>query len=60
MLTVYELGLIVGAAVGGGTLTTVATRYIHRPEVSTLAMLLLADALAAVVAALVLVRTVLA
>ena len=42
MPTVYELALIVGAAVGGGTLASVATRYIHRPEVSTLALLLLA------------------
>ena len=35
MPTVYELALIVGTAVGGSTLASVATRYIHRPEVST-------------------------
>ena len=49
MPTVYELGLIVGAAVGGGAIGSVATRFIRRREVSTVVALILAAALAAVV-----------
>ncbi len=60
MPTLSELGLIVGAGVAGGALASVATRFICRPELSTVVALLLAATLAAVVTALVLFRTILA
>lgn len=60
MPTLQELGLIVGAAVAGGALASVATRFICRPELSTVLMLVLATTLAAVVTATVLFHTVFA
>ena len=52
---VYDLGLIVGAAVGGGALASIATRFIRHPY-HLVVMLLLADALAVVVTTIILFR----
>ena len=59
MPTPQELGLIVGASVASGAIASVATRYMRRPELHTVAALALATALAAAITVLVLMRTVL-